>query len=239
MKRAIYFLATALWATSFAQTATVYYPLAEWRATTPLEGEGRMDYGEEFGVFRNSGGSVFRLPADGEEGEPLAIAYAIVERTTDTTATLAIERLRVLPELEPRVGDYVTLPSIPPNLASESPLFDLARRRVEMADIRDRLFFDCEDALLSPDSTRLGRVVQAMLADIRFVADAMLDQGRISATIDAGAFKGMSVYQAMEESDAEDVERFLGNVAENVDRYAGRRWKLTAIYASWLALGAE
>jgi hypothetical protein len=144
-----------------------------------------------------------------------------------------------LPELEPRVGDLVMIPSIPPNAVSDSPLFDLARRRVEIADIRDELFYDCEDALLLPDSTRHERVAEGMLADVRFVADAMLDQGRRSAVINAGAFKGMSVYQAMEESDVEDVERFLENVAANVDHYAGRRWKLSAIYASWLALGAE
>lgn len=83
------------------------------------------------------------------------------------------------------------------------------------------------------------RFMDSVRADIRFTGQYMLsNQPELDKVIASGPYKGQSTLYIMAEASNKDIEGFFRYVIANPRIYAGREWKISEIFATWLSEGS-
>jgi hypothetical protein len=83
------------------------------------------------------------------------------------------------------------------------------------------------------------KVVDSMVADIKFTGKYFMENNpSIDKPINSGDYKGKKTLYVMSECVSDDVIKFLDYVIARPRLYAGREWKISEIFATWLSEGA-
>ena len=82
-------------------------------------------------------------------------------------------------------------------------------------------------------------LIDSMVADIQFTGKYFIENNpSMDKPINSGEYKGKKTLFVMAECRAGDVKNFLDYVIARPRLYAGRDWKISEIFATWLSEGA-
>jgi hypothetical protein len=82
-------------------------------------------------------------------------------------------------------------------------------------------------------------VIDSIVADIKFTGNYFIENNpAIDKPINSGDYKGKKTLYVMSECGPGDVIKFLDYVIARPRLYAGREWKVSEIFATWLSEGA-
>lgn len=82
-------------------------------------------------------------------------------------------------------------------------------------------------------------ILDSMVKDIRFTGSAMQQQiPEQNQPIAKGMYKGKKLFEAMESVQRSDLEAFLKYLVARPKNYAGNKWKISEVFATWMSEGA-
>lgn len=115
----------------------------------------------------------------------------------------------------------------------------LASHFIRLTDVFDKHFYDRFAVFLSWTPGDEQALLDSMVADIRFTGDYFYENDpSLNKPIISGSYEGRPLLNVMRECRAEDLRDFLDYVLVQPKLYAGREWKLSEIFATWLSNGA-
>ncbi len=83
------------------------------------------------------------------------------------------------------------------------------------------------------------KLTDSLVADIRYTGDYFLSNAPgMNQSINTGKYKERKVLEVMKDCTAPDVQDFLDYMLARPRLYAGRDWKISEIFATWLVNGA-
>lgn len=83
------------------------------------------------------------------------------------------------------------------------------------------------------------RIIDSMVADIKFTGKYFIENNpSVDKPINSGDYKGKKTLYVMAECKPVDVYNFLEYMIARPRLYAGRDWKVSEIFATWLSEGA-
>lgn len=131
---------------------------------------------------------------------------------------------------------YTVVPKSPDCSGS---LPGIALHRIVLNDVYDHPFYDSLRILNYWSDANEAKALDTMVKDIRFTADYFLkNQPAMNAEITSGPYKGKKVLDVMLLADVAELKEFIGYIIARPRIYAGRNWKISEIYATWLVAGA-
>ena len=134
---------------------------------------------------------------------------------------------------EPKQGDllYTKCKTLP---YYKSVLFDINTHAINLTTVYEDQFYYAAE-LFQLDAQKEKRVLDSMVADIRFTGTEMKKQmpGQNQLVV-GGLFDGKKVFEAMETTSRKELEEFLKYVIARPVKYAGNTWKLSEIFATWV-----
>lgn len=115
----------------------------------------------------------------------------------------------------------------------------LALHCIELTDVHDNLIYNKEMVFYHWNETDEKNVIDKMMEDIRFTGKYFLESNpSMNKIIDKGPYKGKPVLNCMIDCASKDVNDFLNYMIARPRFYAGRKWKVSEIFATWLTEGA-
>lgn len=139
---------------------------------------------------------------------------------------------------KPVAGDllYVMQPS---TSAYRKLLGKLATHYIELDNVYDEPFYDRDAILTTWTAENEKAAIDSMVNDVHFTGDYFLknnpDQNIL---ITSGDYTGKKVLDVMIKATAKDLTDFLSYLTVRPALYAGRQWKVTEVFATWLTNGA-
>ena len=81
-------------------------------------------------------------------------------------------------------------------------------------------------------------ILDSMVHDIQFTGGAMLQQmPEQNQLVTDGMYKGKKIFESMQAVKRSELELFLKYMAARPKNYAGNTWKISEIFATWMAGG--
>lgn len=131
---------------------------------------------------------------------------------------------------------YTFVPATP-NCSGSIPR--LALHSIVLTDVYDQPFYDSLRIFEGWDIAQETRALDTMLKDIRFTAGYFLqNQPSMNVKVSSGPFLGEKVLEVMQKATVADLKDFIGYMIARPRIYAGRVWKLSEIFATWVVNGA-
>ena len=82
-------------------------------------------------------------------------------------------------------------------------------------------------------------VIDSCVTDVKFTGGYFLGENPdANVVIDSGPYKGKKVFAVMMETNASMIRDFLSYVIVRPRLYAGNKWKISEVFATWLTGGA-
>ena len=82
-------------------------------------------------------------------------------------------------------------------------------------------------------------LIDSMVADIKFTGTYFLqNNSSIDKAVTEGQFKGQNTLQVMTKCRSQNVIDFIDYVIARPRLYAGRQWKISEVFATWVSEGA-
>ncbi|MEQ1678808.1 MAG: hypothetical protein ABL876_19080, partial [Chitinophagaceae bacterium] len=115
----------------------------------------------------------------------------------------------------------------------------LAAHFIKLLNVYDEPLYDRYNIFLKWTHADETKLVDSLVSDIRFTGDHFLKNNpSMNVLIKTGDYKDKMVLQVMTECRPADVESFLDYINARPRNYAGNEWKISEIFATWLAEGA-
>ncbi len=115
----------------------------------------------------------------------------------------------------------------------------LAAHFIKLLNVYDEPLYDRYNIFLKWTPDDETKLVDSLVSDIRFTGDYFLKNNpSMNVLIKTGDYKDKMVLQVMMECRPADVESFLDYINARPRNYAGNEWKVSEIFATWLAEGA-
>lgn len=149
-----------------------------------------------------------------------------------------ILNFRVESSREIRENDLLEGNVLVPGVVEKNLFFDLAARQIWLLDVFGEPFYNMEEILTEEGPDLQAKLLDTLVRDIRFVADAMREQGMEDTRIEEGPYEGLGVFKVMEAVAPDQVEDFLKYVRIRPAKNQGHSWKISEIFATWLTAGA-
>ena len=131
---------------------------------------------------------------------------------------------------------YTVVPKSPDCSGS---LPGIALHRIVLTDVYDQPFYDSLRILENWTDANEANALDTMVRDIRFTADYFLkNQSSMNVDVTTGPYKGTKVLNVMLTATKNDITDFLGYIIARPRIYAGRTWKMSEIFATWVVNGA-
>jgi hypothetical protein len=121
----------------------------------------------------------------------------------------------------------------------EGQIPQLASHFIRLQSVYDEPFYD--RYLIFNKWTELDEkaLLDSMMKDIRFTGNYFLEnEPSMNVLIDKGTFKGEKVLQIMSDCKINYIVDFFDYIIARPRLYAGRNWKVSEIFATWLTEGA-
>ncbi len=115
----------------------------------------------------------------------------------------------------------------------------LAAHFIQMQDVYETRFYDRYTVFLKWSEAEETALLDSMVKDIRFTGNYFLENNpSLNAEIKKGDFKGQQVLTVMVNCKTAWLLDFFDYVLARPRLYAGRQWKLSEVFATWLSEGA-
>ncbi|MCB0776155.1 MAG: hypothetical protein KDB99_07505 [Chitinophagaceae bacterium] len=115
----------------------------------------------------------------------------------------------------------------------------LASFFIQFQDVYEQRFFDRYLVFLKWSEEEESRLMDSMAADIRFTGNYFLENDRsMDKVIQAGSYKGKNILSVMSACTKKDLQDFIDYILARPRLYAGKQWKVSEIFATWLDAGA-
>ncbi len=115
----------------------------------------------------------------------------------------------------------------------------LASHFIRLQDVYEQPLFDRYNVFEYWTESDEKKMIDSMAADIKFTGNYFIENNpSIDKPINSGDYKGKKTLYVMAECKAQDVVKFLDYVIARPRLYAGRDWKMSEIFATWLSEGA-
>jgi hypothetical protein len=199
----------------------------------------RIDRGRDDGIVIGTHGGVwshYSKSRDSQERESVQLGSGEVLSVEDHSALVRIQVDHPEKDGPVQEQDLIWLKARTPQLPDRSSLWSAAKFKIAFLDEDDQAFVDVDYGSLYSGETHDSdaKVLQRMVDDIHRAALAYADQLK---PLDKGAFAGKSLKQAMETADTANLNRVLDFVVKYPRDLAGKRLKLSTVYALWLQKG--
>jgi len=129
-------------------------------------------------------------------------------------------------------------------MMDKTPIFygripKLAGHFIRLLNVYETTLFDRYLIFSNWTATNEKNILDSMVADIRFTGKYFLENNpSMDVPIKNGDYKGKTVLHFMIEATTTDVNKFLDYMIARPRLYAGREWKISEIFATWLSEGA-
>lgn len=115
----------------------------------------------------------------------------------------------------------------------------LAAHFIRLQDVYENSFYDRYTIFLKWSREDEKKLIDSIVADIRFTGEYFIKENpSMDVLIVKGDYKGRKTLYVMAECQPTDVIKFLDYVIARPRNYAGQEWKVSEIFATWLAEGA-
>lgn len=115
----------------------------------------------------------------------------------------------------------------------------LASFFIQFQDVYEQRFFDRYLVFLKWTEEEESRVLDSMAADIRFTGNYFSQNDRsMDKVIQSGSYKGKNILNVMSACSVADLQDFIDYVLARPRLYAGKQWKVSEVFATWLDAGA-
>lgn len=115
----------------------------------------------------------------------------------------------------------------------------LASHFIRLQNIHETAFYDRFNVFLSWTAEEEGHLLDSMVADIRFTGNYFLEnEPSRDQVIPSGNFRGQHLFSVMKDCKVEYLENFIDYILVRPRLYAGKEWKLSEIFATWLVNGS-
>jgi hypothetical protein len=115
----------------------------------------------------------------------------------------------------------------------------LAAHFIRLQNVYDENFYDRFAVFRNWSEEDEKTLIDSMIADIKFTGNYFLENDpSMNQEITKGDFKGNKVLEVMKECKSTYLKDFLNYMIIRPRLYAGKEWKLSEIFATWLVSGA-
>ncbi len=138
----------------------------------------------------------------------------------------------------PKPGDllYVTVPK--PTVFLER-LVRIAAHSITLTDVYGKPLYDLTTIFNSWTESNERAAMDSMIRDVKFTADYFLkNDPSMNVKIKAGVDQGKLIFDVMKAGTAKELITFLDYMRSHPRIYAGKDWKISEIFATWLTEGS-
>lgn len=115
----------------------------------------------------------------------------------------------------------------------------LAAHFIRLQNVYDENFYDRFAVFRNWSEEDEKALIDSIIADIKFTGNYFLENNpSVNQEITSGSFKGNKLLDIMRDCKSSYLEDFLNYMIVRPRLYAGKEWKLSEIFATWLVSGA-
>ncbi|NOT52675.1 MAG: hypothetical protein HOP10_15535 [Chitinophagaceae bacterium] len=115
----------------------------------------------------------------------------------------------------------------------------LAAHYIELDNVYDQPLYDRVGVYYQWAESDEKRMIDSAVNDIKFTGNYFLaNNPSMNQLIDKGLYKGQKVLNLMMQCKASQVNDFMSYIIARPRLYAGKKWKISEIFATWLVEGA-
>ena len=138
----------------------------------------------------------------------------------------------------PKENDLLYIIIDNPGVHNEQ-LLRIASHFIELQNVYEEPLFDRLEIFKSWKAADEQRCIDSMRTDIRFTGNHFLQNDpSMDVKIPGGKYKDQMVLTVMTKCTNDDVKDFLEYIIVRPRLYAGRAWKMSEIFATWLSSGS-
>lgn len=116
-------------------------------------------------------------------------------------------------------------------------LLNVMNHAVEFTNVYGQNFMNPTSIFTNTKKDELN-ILDSMVSDIQFTGGAMLQQmPEQNQLVTEGIYKGKKIFESMQTVKRSALELFLKYMAARPKNYAGNTWKISEIFATWMAGG--
>ncbi len=118
-------------------------------------------------------------------------------------------------------------------------IIGLASHFIELQNVHEEPFYDRFSVFQKWTEADEKKLIDSMVRDIQFTGQYFLENNpSMDVEIKSGEFKGQKVLYVMVECQPGYLKDFFDYIIVRPRLYAGQRWKVSEIFATWLSSGA-
>jgi hypothetical protein len=115
----------------------------------------------------------------------------------------------------------------------------LAAHFIRLLNVYEKPFYDRYTIFSQWNETNEKQLIDSLVTDIQFTGKYFIENNPSGdKLIPAGEYKDRKTFYVMAECRPEDIKKFFNYVLARPRLYAGREWKVSEIFATWLTHGA-
>lgn len=115
----------------------------------------------------------------------------------------------------------------------------LASHYIQLDDVYDNALYDRYSIFLQWEEPDEMKALDSIRADIKFTGNYFQkNDPSVDKLISSGPFKGKKTLEVMINCRKEDIRNFFEYILARPRLYAGKEWKVSEIFATWLSEGA-
>jgi hypothetical protein len=144
--------------------------------------------------------------------------------------------IRIKRNQQPSEGDIIYIRAKVPYLY-DGLLLNVMNHAIKITNVFGDNFMN-SNAIFTNTKKDEENILDSMLSDIRYTANAMFQQmPEQNQIIKDGIYKGQKLFTAMLFAKRNELELFLKYITARPKNYAGNNWKISEIFATWIAGG--
>lgn len=137
---------------------------------------------------------------------------------------------------QPAAGDIIYVKVKVPYV-HDGLLLNVLNHAVELTDVYGKNFLN-KEAVFTNSKKDEATILDSMVSDIRYTGGAMLEQiPAQNQLLKGGLYDGKKLFESMQSVKRNELELFLKYMQARPKMYAGNTWKLSEIFATWMAGG--
>jgi len=115
----------------------------------------------------------------------------------------------------------------------------LASHFIQLLSVYDEPFYDRYIIFNQWTENEEKALIDSMVKDIKFTGNYFMENNpSMDKVVPSGKFKGKKILTVMAECKPDDVKDFMSYVYARPLLYAGRKWKVSEVFATWAIEGA-
>lgn len=210
------------------------FPIAEVLSTDAEQVKVQLNFGLKDGLFEKSSGRAFGLYDKDNPSRNVDLGGAIVIEVSENSSTLQVT-LRQNAELFK--GDLVKMQVQIARKQPRTDIFNLVKHDIFLSDAKNQPLYSRAEILANDGDDKASRVISKAQDEAQDMAK--FNKARFdSLKINYGKYKGLTLWQALQNIRPRDVRSFIRYLDAAPNRYMGRKLDVGLELASWIYEGA-